>query len=121
MPAMRPVAVLSGSRFGEGAQRNLAAKGPNMQRPEEGRVAIGADAHKETHVAAAVDWQGALVGERRFAAARQGRRQLESRARPLGGVSRAGVERSGPYGGGLARHLAKSGFAALEAASCIRQ
>lgn len=72
MPAMHPVAVLSGSRFGEGAQRNLTAKEPNMQRPEEGQVAIGADAHKEVHVAAAVDWQGALVVERCFATTRQG-------------------------------------------------
>lgn len=38
MPAMHPVTALSGSRFGEGAQRSLAAKEPNMQRPEEGQV-----------------------------------------------------------------------------------
>lgn len=117
MPAMHPVAVLSGSRFGEGAQRNLAAREPSMQRPEEGQAAIGVDAHKETHVAAAVDRQGALVDERCFAAARQGCRQLESRARSLGGVLRAGVECSGSYGSGLAGHLAKSGLTVLEAAS----
>ena len=69
-----------------------------------------------THAAAAVDRQGALAGERRFAAARQGCRQLESRARSLGGVLRAGVECPGSYGGGLAGHLAKSGLAVLEAA-----
>lgn len=117
MPAMHPVAALSGSRFGEGAQRNLAAREPSMQRPEEGQAAIGADARKETRVAAAVDWQGALADERRFAAARQGCRQLESWARSLGGVLRAGVECSGSYGSGLAGHLAKSGLAVLEAAS----
>lgn len=117
MPAMRPVAVLSGSRFGEGAQRNLAAKGPSMQRPEEGQVAIGADARKEIHVAAAVDWQGALVDERRFAATRQGCRQLGSWARSLGDVLRVGVECSGSYGSGLARHLAKNGFTVLEVTS----
>ena len=117
MPAMHPVAALSGSRFGEGAQRNLAAKEPNMQRPEEGQVAIGVDARKEIHVAAAVDWQGALVDERRSATTRQGCRQLESRARSLGDVLRAGVECSGSYGSGLARHLAKNGLTVLEAAS----
>ena len=89
----------------------------NMQRPEEGQAAIGVDTHKETHVAAAVDRQGALVDERRFAAARQGCRQLESWARSLGGVLRVGVECSGSYGSGLAGHLAKSGLAVLEAAS----
>ena len=117
MPAMHPVTVLSGSRFGEGAQRNLTAKEPNMQRPEEGQVAIGADTHKEIHVAAAVDWQGALVDERCFATTRQGYRQLESWARSLGDVLRAGVECSGSYGSGLARHLAKNGFTVLEVTS----
>ena len=114
---MHPVAALSGSRLGEGAQRNLAAKEPNMQRPEEGQAAIGADARKETRVAAAVDRQGALVDERRFATARQGCRQLESRARSLGDVLRAGAECPGSYGSGLAGHLAKSGLTVLEAAS----
>ena len=88
-----------------------------MQRPEEGQVAIGADAHKEIHVAAAVDWQGALVDERRFATTGQGCRQLESRARPLGDVLRVGVECSGSHGSGLAGHLAKNGFAVLEVTS----
>ena len=89
----------------------------NMQRPEEGQVVIGVDTRKEIHVAAAVDWQGALVDERCFATARQGCRQLESWARSLGDVLRVGVECSGPYGSGLARHLAKNGFTVLEAAS----
>ena len=88
-----------------------------MQRPEEGQVVIGVDTRKEIHVAAAVDWQGALVDERCFATARQGYRQLESRARSLGDVLRVGVECSGSYGSGLARHLAKNGFTVLEAAS----
>ena len=69
------------------------------------------------HVAAAVDRQGALADERCFATARQGCRQLESRARSLGDVLRAGVECPGSYGSGLARHLAKSGLTVLEAAS----
>ena len=88
-----------------------------MQRPEEGQAAIGADARKEIHVAAAVDWQGALVDERCFATARQGCRQLESWARSLGGVLRAGVECPGSYGSGLAGHLAKNGLTVLEATS----
>ena len=89
----------------------------NMQRPEEGQVVIGVDTRKEIHVAAAVDWQGALVDERCFATARQGCRQLESWARSLGDVLRVGVECSGSYGSDLARHLAKNGFTVLEAAS----
>lgn len=76
---------------------------------------VGVDTHKEIHVAAAVDWQGTLVGEECFPTTRQGYRQLESWARSLGDVLRVGVECSGSYGSGLTRHLAKNGFAVLEA------
>ena len=85
-----------------------------MQRPKQGQVVVGVDTHKETHVAAAVDWQGTLVGEECFPTTRQGYRQLESWARSLGEVLRVGVECSGSYGSGLTRHLAKNGFAVLE-------
>lgn len=85
-----------------------------MQRPRQGQVIIGVDTHKEIHVAAAVDWQGTLVGEECFPTTRQGYRQLESWARSLGEVLRVGVECSGSYGSGLTRHLLKNGFAVLE-------
>lgn len=87
-----------------------------MQRPKRGQVVVGVDTHKETHVAAAVDWQGTPVGEECFPATRQGHRRLESWARSLGDVLRVGAECSGPYGSGLTRHLAKNGFAVPEAA-----
>lgn len=85
-----------------------------MQRPTEGQIVIGVDTHKEIHVAAAVDWRGALVGEKCFATTRQGYRQLESWGRSLGEVLRVGIECSGSYGSGLARHLLKNGFTVLE-------
>ena len=85
-----------------------------MRRPRQGRVVIGVDTHREIHVAAAVDWQGTLVGEECLPATRRGCRLLESWARSLGDVLRVGVERSGSYGSGLTRHLAKNGFAVLE-------
>lgn len=85
-----------------------------MRRPRQGQVFIGVDAHREIHVAAAVDWQGALVGEECLPATRQGCRLLESWARSLGDVLRVGVECSGSYGSGLTRHLAKNGFTVLE-------
>ena len=49
-----------------------------MQRPRQGQVVIGVDTHKGIHVAAAVDWQGTLVGEECFPTTRQGYRLLES-------------------------------------------
>ncbi len=61
-----------------------------MQRPRQGQVIIGVDTHKEIHVAAAVDWQGTLVGEGAFPTTRQGYRLLESWARSLGEVLRVG-------------------------------
>ena len=85
-----------------------------MQRPRQGQVIIGVDTHKEIHVAAAVDWQGTLVGEECFPTTRQGYRLLESWARSLREVLRVGVECSGLYGSGLTRHLLKNGFAVLE-------
>lgn len=87
-----------------------------MQRPRQGQVVIGVDTHKEIHVAAAVDWQGTLVGEECFPTTRQGYRLLESWARSLGDVLRVGVECSRSYGSGLTRHLAKNGFTVLEVA-----
>ena len=77
-------------------------------------MVIGVDTHKEIHVAAAVDWQGTLVGEECFPTTRQGYRLLESWARSLGDVLRVGVECSGSYGSGLTRHLARNGFVVLE-------
>lgn len=85
-----------------------------MRRPRQGQVVIGVDTHREIHVAAAVDWQGTLVGEECFPATRQGYRLLESWARSLGDVLRVGVECSGSYGSGLTRHLARNGFTVLE-------
>ena len=49
-----------------------------MQRPRQGQVVVGVGTHKETHVAAAVDWQGTLVGEECLPTTRQGCRRLES-------------------------------------------
>lgn len=85
-----------------------------MQRPKQGQVVVGVDTRKEIHVAAAVGWQGSLIDEKSFATTRQGYRQLEAWARSLGEVLRVGVECSGSYGSGLARHLAKNGFVVLE-------
>lgn len=79
-------------------------------------MVVGVDTHKEVHVAAAVDWQGTLVGEECFPTTRQGYGRLESWARSLGDVLRVGVECSGSYGSGLTRHLARNGFQVLEAA-----
>lgn len=93
---------------------NHTPKEPDMQRPKQGQVVVGVDTHKEIHVAAAVDWQGSLIDEKSFATTRQGYRQLETWARSLGEVLRVGVECSGSYGSGLARHLAKNGFVVLE-------
>lgn len=116
---LRRIPLLSCPAAGSARARNANStpKEPDMQRPTEGQVVVGVDTHKEVHVAAAVDWRGALLDERCFATTRQGYRQLESWARSLGEVLRVGVECAGSYGSGLARHLARNGFTVLEVTS----
>ncbi len=68
----------------------------------------GVDTHKHTHVAAVLDGAGRVLGS----AARRGHRRLHGAAgmarRPRQRRAR-GVEGTGSYGAGLARHLTAAG------------
>ena len=73
-------------------------------------VTGGVDTHLDVHVAAAVDANGGVLGVRvvRDDAGRV--RELHALARRRSvPVDRVGVEGTGAYGAGLARHLARSG------------
>lgn len=74
----------------------------------------GVDTHKRTHVAAAVDAAGRLLGTAAFTADRRGYGQLLGWLGSLGVLARVGVEGTGSYGAGLARHLAGEGIAVVE-------
>jgi transposase len=78
------------------------------------QVAGGVDTHQDTHTAAAVDTAGRLLGHRQFPATAAGYRQLLAWLRGFGALLIIGVEGTGVYGAGLARHLAAEGVAMLE-------
>jgi transposase len=77
-------------------------------------VAGGVDTHQDTHTAAAVDSAGRLLGHRQFPATAAGYRQLLAWLRGMGTLLIVGVEGTGAYGAGLARHLTAEGVAMLE-------
>ena len=69
----------------------------------------GVDTHKHTHVAAAVDGAGRVLGTAAFGADAAGYAELLGWLRGCGSVERVGVEGTGSYGAGLARCLAQAG------------
>ncbi len=77
-------------------------------------VVGGVDTHLEVHVAAAVDASGGLLGVRSFPTTPAGYHALSSWLTSFGTVERVGVEGTGTYGAGLARHLAASGITVIE-------
>ncbi|WP_409333307.1 IS110 family transposase [Trujillonella humicola] len=78
------------------------------------QVAGGVDTHLDNHTAAAVDAAGRLLGHRQFPATAAGYRQLLAWLRAFGTLLVVGIEGTGVYGAGLARHLAGEGVAMLE-------
>jgi transposase len=74
----------------------------------------GVDTHADTHVAAALDPLGALLGVREFPATADGYADLLDWLAGFGTVALVGVEGTGSYGAGLARHLAAAGIRVVE-------
>jgi transposase len=77
-------------------------------------VVGGVDTHLDVHVAAAVDSLGGLLGVRSFPTTPAGYHALSLWLCSFGTVERVGVEGTGTYGAGLARHLAASGVTVIE-------
>ncbi len=78
------------------------------------RVTLGADTHKDVHVAAALDELGRLLGTIEIPTTIRGSRRLVAWAQGLGEIAGAGVEGTGCYGAGLARFLVDAGIEVLE-------
>ena len=74
----------------------------------------GVDTHLDVHVAAAVDAIGGLLGVRSFPTTPAGYHALSAWLASFGPIERVGVEGTGAYGAGLARHLAASGVTVVE-------
>ena len=79
------------------------------------RVVIGGvDTHKDVHVAAVVDEVGKILDTKSFETTAKGYRALVSWLSSFGELRKVGVEGTGAYGAGLARHLAGAGIEVLE-------
>src|SRR6266567_2760957 len=78
---------------------------------EEARsVTGGVDTHAGTHVAAALDPVGGLLGVREFPATAAGYSRLLGWLGGFGTVCLVGIEGTGSYGAGLARHITAAGI-----------
>jgi transposase len=86
-----------------------------------GPVTGGVDTHADTHVAAVVDQVGRVLGTEAFPADETGYAGLLAWLRGHGELARVGVEGTGSYGAGLARHLAAVGIQVLEVPRPDRQ
>jgi transposase len=74
----------------------------------------GVDTHRDVHVAAALDPLGGLLGSESFSTDSAGYRALLSWLEGFGDVTKIGVEGTGSYGSGLARHLRRAGVEVIE-------
>ena len=78
------------------------------------RVTGGVDTYADSHVAAAVDHNGGLLGVESFGADLAGYEDLVGWLAAFGPVERVGVEGTGSWGVGLARFLAAAGVETVE-------
>src|SRR5690348_14732971 len=81
----------------------------------------GVDTHADTHVAAALDPIGGLLGVEEFPVTPAGYAHLLGWLGGFGTVGLAGIEGTGSYGAGLARHVAAAGIRVVEVDRSDRQ
>jgi transposase len=81
----------------------------------------GVDTHADVHVAAALDPIGGLLGVREFPVTPAGYARLLAWLGGFGSVCLVGIEGTGSYGAGLARHLSAAGVRVVEVDRSDRQ
>ena len=81
----------------------------------------GVDTHADMHVAAALDPIGGLLGVQEFPATAGGYAGLLGWLGGFGTVALVGIEGTGSYGAGLARHVTAAGVRVVEAGRSDRQ
>jgi transposase len=84
-------------------------------------VTGGVDTHAGTHVAAALDAVGGLLGVGEFPVSAAGYARLLGWLGGFGTVGLVGIEGTGSYGAGLARHLSAAGIRVVEVDRSDRQ
>ncbi len=77
-------------------------------------VVGGVDTHRDVNVAAVVDMNGGVLGVESFPTTANGHRRLSSWMAGLGMIERVGIEGTGAYGAGLARHFVAAGVVVIE-------
>lgn len=77
-------------------------------------VTVGVDTHKDLHVAVALDALGRRISDVQVPTTTTGYQQLHRWAANLGEIEAFGVEGTGSYGAGLARHLRRCGHRVVE-------
>ena len=77
-------------------------------------VTGGVDTHLDVHVAAALDGIGGLLGVESFPATPAGYQSLLAWLASFGTIERVGIEGTGSYGAGLARHIQAGGVTVIE-------
>jgi transposase len=81
----------------------------------------GVDTHADVHVAAALDSVGGLLGVEEFPVSPAGYALLLGWLGGFGTVCLVGIEGTGSYGAGLARHVAAAGVRVVEVDRSDRQ
>jgi transposase len=84
-------------------------------------VTGGVDTHADVHVAAALDPIGGLLGVAEFPATAAGYARLLGWLGGFGTVCLVGIEGTGSYGAGLARHITAAGVRVVEVDRSDRQ
>ena len=90
---------------------------PDPARPVTG----GVDTHKDTHTAVVIDEVGRVLGTDSFTVNARGYAALLAWMASYGQLVKVGVEGTGTYGAGLARHLTAKGVAVVEVIRPNRQ
>ncbi len=73
------------------------------------QIINGVDTHKSSHIAVAINTQGARLDAMTIPSTREGYRSLEAWATGFGPVKAFGIEGTGSYGAGLSRDLQTKG------------
>ena len=81
---------------------------------ERGEVVGGVDTHQDLHTAAIVTLEGTVLGTESFSTTRAGHQAMLAWFRAHGEVLRVGIESTGSYGAGIARHFELAGVPVLE-------
>jgi transposase len=92
-----------------------------MTMVETRAVTGGVDTHADMHVAAALDPVGGLLGVEEFPVSPAGYARLLGWLGGFGTVALVGIEGTGSYGAGLARHVTAAGIRVVEVDRSDRQ